>query len=370
MCGIAGFIGESKKPPVSYQLTTKLFEKIESRGVDAAGFWGTDPGPGGRIFYHKEPGRSTQFVKKGVWRKVGETSPNLLLLHARAASKGVGEPCYNKNNHPFVSEDRSIGLVHNGRIEPYEYDALTQKYEVKSDCDSEILLRLFESGISDQTLSGIENPDRMAGIRDIFSHINDGHMAVATGERLANGGRSLWIFRNRHRPLWVVDMRESLGQIFFASECRIWEEAVRECPSVRQISHAARIIELPPGEIWYFSLKPEKMVPEKVQRFEVCKERSTRPWVFDGQKRPITPAQPVAEVVGKLDENDEPKRKKSSDLTLAAQAQAISDAAFSIVTAATNLELEGSITAEEVRIYIEKMESVKRQLFDIMSNMP
>lgn len=287
MCGISGFIGESKKPVMTYQLITKLFDKSEIRGADAAGFWGTQTG---EIVYHKEPCRSSHFVKKDVWRKVAKLNPSIMLVHARAASKGVGEPECNKNNHPFVSFDKSVGLIHNGRIEDYEYQTLKQKYEVQSECDSEILLRIFENPTE---VNEDKFDNRLSGIRDIFSFINEGHMAVAIGERYQNQNL-LWLFRNRFRPLWVVDMRELLGQIFFVSEPRIWELAVREC-GIRNISQTQKLIELPVEEVWFFKSSDKEPTPS-VQRYEVEKSDGGTPWKFDGNRLVVKPSEdPVPE---------------------------------------------------------------------------
>ena len=108
MCGIAGFIGESKNSQASFSILTKLFEKVESRGIDAAGFWLAENGKNGRIFYHKQPGRSSEFVHGEVWKSCSNIDINLALVHARGASKGYGDPSINKNNHPFVK----IGRAH------------------------------------------------------------------------------------------------------------------------------------------------------------------------------------------------------------------------------------------------------------------
>lgn len=331
MCGIAGYIGESKKPILTYQLITKLFEKSESRGIDAAGFWGTESGPNGRVLYHKEPGRSSSFIKKDMWKQIPQHNPNLLLVHARGASKGVGEPYDNQNNHPFTSWDKSVGLIHNGRVDEYEYQALKQKYDLNSDCDSEILLRIFEAGVnySNQQLINdfgvCDVSHRLAGIRDIFSVINEGHMAVAVGERLMDGSRLLWLFRNRHRPLWVVDLRDTLGQVFFVSEPTIWEDAVRECSGVKPIARSQKLIELPIEEIWYFKVTTSETSPEVVHRYEVCKDEALVPWTFDGKKVQQPKSEDAAkfDVVTNLGEKDRVLNKNAKNETKPAKPELV-----------------------------------------------
>jgi glucosamine--fructose-6-phosphate aminotransferase (isomerizing) len=236
MCGLAGFIGYSKKPFLSHLLISKLFEKSEKRGTDAAGFWAAEKGDG-KIFYCKEPSPSSQFIKNNSYQEALKHNLDLILVHARGASKDVGGPQFNENNHPFVSDDNLISLIHNGRIE--EYDSLKENYKLSGNCDSEILLKIYEY-----------NQKRLNGIKKIFELINEGHMAVAIGEK-HHDERCLWLFRNEYRPLWIIDLVESLNQIFFVSEPSIWLESVKEC---RFKLGYQKIIELPVKETWKIDL--------------------------------------------------------------------------------------------------------------------
>lgn len=267
---------------MTFQLISNLLEKSENRGVDASGFWGID---GTRIFYHKEPIKASQFVRTEAWQNLSKYQPHLLLTHARGASKGVGGPHLNWNNHPFVNDPKTIGLVHNGRIEDFEYQALKQQYEVRSACDSEILLRMFENFY-----------DRLLGIQNIFSLIHCGHMAVAVGEKNSEGD-SLFLFRNEHRPLWLVDLREYLGQVFFFSEPNIWKEATQ---TIKNIGYSARLIELPSYEIWAFTWNDQLFL----KRFYVEQTEERMPWKI-GTKNPIFLENPTCELVSRLNCYDE-----------------------------------------------------------------
>lgn len=264
----------------------------------------------------------------------------MMLVHARAASKGVGEPECNENNHPFVNHDRSVGLVHNGRIEDYEYNALKIKYEVHSDCDSEILLRIFENywRHPGEWIGKYDN--RLAGISDIFSLINDGHMAVAIGERRDNNNL-LWLFRNRHRPLWVVDMRELLGQVFFVSEPRIWETAVRACGGFRNISQTQKLIELPVEEVWFF--KADDNTLPTVQRYEVEKSDDVTPWSFDGERVGLTP-------------NPKPVNDELRD---------IGKNLHELVEQVIGETQSKSLLANEYQEVIDRLDNVKRELAEV-----
>ena len=281
-----GYIGQSKNLSLTFLLTTKLLGKSEVRGIDATGYWGTESGILGSVIYNKEPIRSSLFVQKEVWTQINQYNIDLLLTHARGASKGVGEPQINSNNHPFVNSDKSIALIHNGRIDDVEYKALQQKYTLKTTCDSEILLRIFETFDQDDLL----------GIKEIFSLINEGHMAVAVGKRGLDGSRTLWLFRNQYRPIWIVDLRDILGQIFFISEPSIWAEVIANCLEIREQIINQSLIEFPSEEIWHFKLDAEELTPKNPTRYKVSKDQLI-PWSFDGIKSNIIEKNPSFNIV-------------------------------------------------------------------------
>ena len=223
-----------------------MFKQTETRGEDASGFWGTTKND---IVFYKQPIKSSEMVKKSVWSNLKDKKTDMLLTHCRAATPGLGKPKENINNHPFVSNNNLVGLIHNGNISE-EYNNLKYKFNLESECDSEILLRLYESAAWDYSPTfeniisqfGVHIAKRIAGIRNIWRQIKKGHMAVAIGEKLEQQ-RCLWLFRNEHRSLWLVDMRDELGQIFFCSTPEIWDEA--GFPN-------KTLIELPPDEVWLF----------------------------------------------------------------------------------------------------------------------
>lgn len=315
MCGIAGYIGESTNPELSFQLINKLFEKLEIRGKDASGFWGAQKGDG-KILYHKEPTRSSQFVKSKVWQNVKNLDPNVLIVHSREASHGSGLPSINKNNHPFVNADLSVALVHNGRIPENIYEELRKKYEVLSACDSEILLRIFEG--ADQTadveieLSEADKDisGRLVGLKDIWSTVSKGHMAVAIGELLEDK-RRLWLFRNKYRSLWIFDLREMLGQVFFVSTPQIWQMAIDECRGLKNTLRKKNVkfIELPTEEIWLLEIdgKHPTVTDNQLHKFEVEATGDYEAWEFSGEQIKATPPKFNECVHTCLNESDELK---------------------------------------------------------------
>lgn len=320
MCGIVSYIGKSKNPQVSHDLVTSLLRKTEIRGDDATGFWATEDKetPTSPIYFSKEPIKSTQFVNTEMWGLLKDKPINLFLGHCRK-STCRGSENVNKNNHPFLSSDRRTALVHNGVIP--EYDALRSNYKTMSDCDSEILLRIVETArrypdeyirnelktlkVKGNSSDLIEKLDetaelpyfthRLMGLRDIFARINFGAMAVCLGERLEDGTRALWLFRDRDRPLQVVDMRKTLGQIFIVSEKRIWRDAVEATPSAKPfVKGNTPIIEFPAHYIWLLMVGPKGKF--SVRKWKVNRQRKysttfeqERPKLAENQFPPRAP---------------------------------------------------------------------------------
>lgn len=306
---------------------TCLFDYLELRGTDASGVWGTEHGKNGRVIYHKEPTRSSNFIKKDFWQKLRKVKLDMLLCHARAASKGINHAFSNGNNHPFVSSDKRIGMIHNGNIE--EMCFLKEKYEVQSDTDSEILLRIFEHGLENNDISEIyqnltDTPmhimQRIAGIRDIWSYISYGAMAVALGERVSDNERFLFLFRNEKRPLWVADLREALGQIFFFSSPDIWYQAITDASRIVKelCSDTQKLMEVPDGEIWFFQLDHiNKHISnmEQIQRFEV-EVKDNKNWEYTGDQVKIKePKVDLSVIVDKVKKSQAtPILKKGYDI--------------------------------------------------------
>jgi len=396
MCGISGFIGRSKKPKLSYELMTALFEHLELRGTDAAGVWATEIDDG-RVFYHKEPIRSSDFVKKQFWRKLGKVKLNLLLAHARATSVGGGHASVNSNNHPFVSKDKRIGMVHNGILSEFQY--LKDRYQILSDTDSEVLLRMYEHGLRDG--AEVEEPEeRLEGIKDIWSYISEGAMAVAIGERPHPDLRYLFLFHNVKRPLWIADLRKSLGQIFFFSSPEVWYRAISSSSHLkRSCASIPDLIEIPVSQVWVLWLdgdNPMLLNTDQVFKYDFEVKPTTETWNA-GDQLPVK--QPVLElnVVTDLDEDEqvsetndgwkrERKREKDGTYTatlskeddwqnqwsaveppanstdhvdLCAQ---IADLSRSIETKANNLMIECTISQTEYQELLESLEQTRVDL--------
>lgn len=256
MCGIAGYIGESKNSAISYRLATRLFETLDQRGEDAAGYYGVQ---GQTVHYDKQPLKSSEYVGGERWLGMSGRDCQLLIMHARGASQGVGLPADNRNNHPFVNQKGTLALIHNGRVGDAEYQTLLETYTVESSCDSEIIMRIVDDVDLAVAVNSFpsESPSlalRLQGVKNVFSLIREGHMAAAVAESLADEKR-LWLFRNSHRPLWVVDVRGALGQVFFVSTPEIWASSVADMDDLQSLPGFSqhKIYELTPFEVWMFS---------------------------------------------------------------------------------------------------------------------
>ena len=368
MCGIAGFIGKSNNPHVSFSLATKLFEGIESRGKDAAGFWGSRDN--GDTIYYKESIKSSQIVEKDIWNKVRNFDPNILLLHARASSVGVGHASDNVNNHPFMSEDNRVAIIHNGFIP--EYSLLEEKYETISKCDSEIILRMFDAsaGCEEDVIS-----TRMNGLESFFSYVNYGQMAVAIGERV-NDSSYLWVFRNQHRPLWIIDLRKTLGQIFFCSTETIWKRAVDDCLDVNGFIGPQRLFELPTEELWVFKVSKESPVVDEEDFLKFKIEKSYKeniPWDNNVEKVEIRKGESIGEVVSEPipDNFNEPSfqsfdsfkdyssyEQKAYLHDVDDKCKSIKNSASNIKTLVENLSYEQSISESELINLLSSLDQI------------
>lgn len=379
MCGIAGFIGESKDPKLSSEIIKNLFIQCETRGIDAAGVYGLEKGKNGRIVYHKEPGAASRFVETDIWKQIESINLDLMLVHARGATSGMGTPNVNKNNHPFVSSDKSIGMIHNGRIPHYFYKVLKKKYKVNSDCDSELFLRIFEAGkrYEETEFSDFDKitAARLMGIKDIWTYAKEAHMAVVIGERIEDR-RDLWFFRNKYRSLWLVDLRDALGQLFFCSTKEIWSAATQRLNF--RLNNKVKLLSLPTDEVW--SLQLDGNIDNmSINVFSVVPEGEYRRWQPDETVH-IEKGTAISEIVGNgeihsKNGNGRYRRDKpllvgtlggTRSLTLSQQCDRIKNLVSDIETQTQNQLFENSISELEFEEMIATLESLELDVKDIL----
>lgn len=107
MCGIAAFSVPDGANVNARELAHSLLTQIENRGTHASGFawYGADGSSG----FYKQP-------KPGSQLSLGELprDAKTVILHTRYATQGSKYD--NRNNHPVLSTENNIALVHNGVI--------------------------------------------------------------------------------------------------------------------------------------------------------------------------------------------------------------------------------------------------------------
>lgn len=249
MCGIMGFIGHprsAKASKLSYQLASKLLSETVVRGSHATGAYALLPPKEGedknRCFIFKLDAASPQYVKTKPWKGIQGSNPFLLLGHCRFYTHG--SPQDHTNNHPHVSDDHRLALIHNGVITGYE--GLKKTFPCKGECDSEVILRIIES-----------EDDVISGIKRVFNVVTTGTMSCMVCQYNQDGKvADFYAFRNDGNPLVWVDLRKQLGQIFMASTEDIAEKAMKSSGMPKSVRDQS-VIEIPSHEIWHCS--PEKL---------------------------------------------------------------------------------------------------------------
>jgi len=197
MCGIIGFVGEvpEGKWIETYDILNALFLVAEPRGIDATGFVAmTSPFKtpmNEDIVTDKQPIRASEFVEENrAWRNLRHRRCSTVLGHVRWETHGSSRNP--KNLHPHVHENGGLHLVHNGVIADHRATARKHGLSLRSECDSEVLIRLLEQ---------YENP--YDGLNACLQKVS-GLMAVAVFDYQRE---SLWLARNSGRPLWVARLK-------------------------------------------------------------------------------------------------------------------------------------------------------------------
>src|SRR5262245_52286632 len=124
----------------THDLLHGLYLASLHRGTDATGFVARtsplDSPLAGELVVAKEPVPADEFIEtNNAFRRLAHRRCSTFIGHVRAATHG--DPKSAANNHPFVSEDGNLHLVHNGVIGNHE--ELADKYTLPlvGDCDSE-----------------------------------------------------------------------------------------------------------------------------------------------------------------------------------------------------------------------------------------
>lgn len=225
----------------TYKVIRELLLASEHRGRDATGFVAStvplDYPERRGIVMAKQPLPASDFVDSDRrFRSLHHRRCDAFLGHVRAATHGDPLAAGNVNNHPFVSRDGSLFLVHNGVLQNHEEVADKFSLRLSGQCDSEVLVRLAELS---------ESP--ADGLTDCLTEAQ-GSMAVAVYDRTSG---SIWLARNSGRPLWLLRLKRE-RRWFFASTDGVLLRAMRESfgpSSLKRVEYLAPIPEHVPMEL-------------------------------------------------------------------------------------------------------------------------
>lgn len=121
----------------------QILENQENRGKDATGIAYLE---NGQIKIIKEAIEPKKFISK-YKNTLNGLSSLVFIGHNRAASTNIHEAHKDSEAHPFISEDKSFALIHNGTL--YNYDFLRclvddLGHKRSSGVDSELFVHLLE----------------------------------------------------------------------------------------------------------------------------------------------------------------------------------------------------------------------------------
>jgi asparagine synthetase B (glutamine-hydrolysing) len=184
MCGIAGFSLSKNSRVNARKLSHALLCGIEARGSQASGFAWQD---GVRSGVFKNDVAGSQLSLKGLPRDA-----STVILHTRYATHGSVKVM--ANNHPVLSPDSNIALVHNGVI--YNHDLVRKQFSFAlPEVDTSVIPAILQK-------FGVSRLDML-----------DGDASIAWLDERENG--TLRVGRFSHSPLYVAQVSD--GSLVFAS---------------------------------------------------------------------------------------------------------------------------------------------------------
>lgn len=214
MCGIWGYAGNisSKHYALAHDFLRNLAIESEVRGIDATGFAARYDS--GHILVDKMPYRATVYSQMSPrFQMMRRRMPSTLIGHVRAGSGS--SPIINNNNHPFLGS--RYHLVHNGIIPSWRDLRKTHQVELKSETDSELIIRVIEKKLE-------EGKDLSDSIEWLLDNVW-GNMACALLDQIRP---DIYLFRNEN-PIYVFTVPHGIfgpeSVLFFASTDEIFENA-------------------------------------------------------------------------------------------------------------------------------------------------
>jgi len=233
MCGIGGFSLSDDSNINPKALANALLTCLEDRGGMASGFAYQDENQNG---VYKDAITGSQLSLKTMPKNTRN-----VILHTRLATHGSTKD--NRNNHPVISPERQVALVHNGVIYNHEQVREILKEDIPFDVDTAVIPALIEE---DPTLKSLINLD--------------GDAAVAWFDARNKG--ILHLARLEHSPMVMCQVAD--GSLIFAStEDLLWRALIQLdiMPEWMQTAHEYTYYQIRKGIItqWEELSKPEKV---------------------------------------------------------------------------------------------------------------
>jgi predicted glutamine amidotransferase len=196
MCGIAGFSLANNSKINARKLSRELFRQIESRGSQASGFaWQKGTKESG---IYKKDVAGSQIRLKGLPKNADS-----VILHTRLATHGTIRDM--ANNHPVISPNKEIALVHNGVI----YNHNIVRKHVTGELP-EVDTSVIPAALEQQGLQGLE--------------MIEGDAAIAWLDQGTRG--VLHLARLEHSPMAIAHVKD--GSLVFASTEALLEKALQK----------------------------------------------------------------------------------------------------------------------------------------------
>lgn len=197
MCGIGGFSLSANSTIKPKALANALLTCLEDRGGMASGFAYQDKEQNG---YFKDAVGGSQLSLKNMPKNARQ-----VILHTRLATHGSTKD--NRNNHPVISPNRKVALVHNGVIYNHEQVREILVDDIEFDVDTAVIPALIEE---DPTLKSLINLD--------------GDAAIAWFD--GRNKEVLHLARLEHSPLVIAQVED--GSLIFAStEDLLWRALIQ-----------------------------------------------------------------------------------------------------------------------------------------------
>ncbi len=211
MCGVFGFAGNltRREWALAHRLMVELALASEERGTDAAGYAALTAG--GELLWRRQPGPARRLFLGGGFGALRHRKVTIAVGHTRLATTGA--PAINGNNHPHLAGDWA--LVHNGFIPLHRHQASVHGLRLRSQCDSEILVRVLDR------YGEAEGPDvclALGGKQSVLAINVRARVMLAW----TNGEMPLVTFRASGMPgMWWASTREialrALGRLGLAA---------------------------------------------------------------------------------------------------------------------------------------------------------